>query len=75
MGRVKYNFSKKSDAVPMSVYLSKDLTDRMDVICNLIEMTRSALCRYILKRGIGDLEDKLAERVAKMKAADEVANS
>ena len=56
-----YSFSKSENSQTMGFQISKELYDRIQVICNLTEMNQSTLCRYIIKRGITEMEEKLAQ--------------
>ncbi len=59
--RIKYNFSKDADSACVSLVISDELNDRIMRLCNITELTKSSICRYLLKRGVGDMENKLVE--------------
>jgi len=62
--RVKYNFSEDVNK-SISLPISTDLHDRILVLCNITELTQTAMCRYILKRGITEMEGKLVAMAGK----------
>lgn len=60
----RYNFSRdKEGARSLSLPISKELHERIMRLCNITEMTQTAICRYLLTRGIGDMETELVELV------------
>lgn len=55
----KYSFSKFNEGQTIGFVVSKELNDRIAILCNLTEMNKTALCRYLLKKGITELENRL----------------
>ena len=54
-----YNFSVSEGGKQIGFQISVELRERIQVLCNLTEMSQTALCRYIIKRGITEMEQKL----------------
>lgn len=61
----RYNFSKDSDSKILSLVISKELHERIMTLCNVTELTMTAICRYLLKRGVSEMETKLVELAKK----------
>ena len=59
--RPKYNFSTANDSHPLSIPVSRELHDRILTLCNITELTQTAICRYLLKRGVADMETRLVK--------------
>ncbi len=59
--RIRYNFSKDADSTSVSLVISEELNDRIVTLCNITELTKSSICRYLLKRGVTDMEAKMVE--------------
>lgn len=47
--------------------VSPELRERLDILSNALEMNRSSLCRFIINRGVDQLEAKLVERIDVMR--------
>lgn len=54
-----YCFSKGNGAKNISLVLSGDLKVRILRLCNILEMNQSALLRFLINRGVDQLEDRL----------------
>lgn len=63
----KYSFSKDEGGMNVAVVVSEELHERLVTLCNLLEMNRSSLIRFLLARGVDQLEAKLVERATKLK--------
>ena len=59
----QYNFSHIGDSQAIGFTVSKDLYKRIVKLCDIVEMTQSSLCRYLLKRGVEQMEQRLAKMV------------
>jgi len=59
--RVKYSFSRDKEAVAVSFFISDELNDRLITLCNITELNKSSVCRYLLKRGVAEMEGKMLE--------------
>lgn len=68
--RDPYSFSKDSGAINVGCNVSVELHSRIYDMCNILEMSQSALMRYLLGRGMDDLEKRLAERVDALRKAE-----
>ena len=66
--RVAYNFSMSEDAHILSITVSRELHERIITLCNITELTQTAICRYLLKRGVTDMEAKLVSLADKAEA-------
>lgn len=58
-----YSFSRHEGAKAIGCNVSEDLHTRISSLCNILEMPRSSLIRYLISRGVDELEQKLVERV------------
>lgn len=65
----RYSFSRDRGATPVSLMVSEELGARITSLCNIMEMSKSSLCRYLIQRGVGELEAKLVEMAEKERAA------
>ncbi len=61
MGQGRYNFSVDNDGKHVAVVISKELHERIITLCNITELTKTAIVRYLLKRGVADMEQKMLE--------------
>lgn len=61
-----YSFSTHEGAKNLGFMVSDELHTRILSLCNILEMSRSSLLRFLLTRGVDDLEAKLVERVEKL---------
>ncbi len=57
----RYNFSRRPDSKTVNIHLSDELDERIMTLCNITELTKTGICRYLLKRGVRDMEVKLVE--------------
>ena len=57
--RKLYSFSKSNDAHPVTIFISKELHERILTLCNITELTQTGICRYLLTRGVAEMETKL----------------
>lgn len=67
--RKLYNFSMANDSHPLTINVSRELYDRIITLCNITELTQTAICRYLLKRGITEMESRLVTLANKEKVA------
>lgn len=70
----RYNFSQDNDSKSINLSISKELYERIMTLCNITELTMTSVCRYLLKRGVTDMEKKLIE-LADKKVAGPVIGS
>ena len=66
MAQGRYSFSRENGAKQSGVVLSPDLEKRIKTLCNVLEMNKSSLLRFLINRGVDDLEKKLVERADKL---------
>ena len=66
ISKARYNFSQDQDGTKsISLPISADLHERIMTLCNITELTQTGMCRYILKRGVTEMEDKLVAMAGK----------
>ncbi len=65
MPQGRYSFSQENDAKSITLVISRELHERMMTLCNITELTQSSIARYLLKRGVQDMEVKLVELARK----------
>ena len=63
--QMHYNFTRDGGGRQIGFFVSEDLHDRITTLCNITEMNKTAICRYILNRGIEEMEQKLVALVEK----------
>lgn len=63
----KYSFSRDEGGIAVGVMVSEELNGRLMILCNLLEMSRSSLVRYLVTRGTDELEAKLVDRAIEFK--------
>lgn len=71
----KYSFSRDKGATAIGMMVSPELRSRIALLCNTLEMSQSSLLRYLITRGVDELETKLTQRIQKMRAADKGASA
>ena len=64
----RYCFSRESGAKNIAALVSDELFDRMQTMCNILEISRTALTRFLLTRGMDQLEAKMIERLDKVES-------
>lgn len=69
--KARYSFSKDAGGLHVGVVVSDDLHGRLETLCNLLEMSRSSLVRFLITRGVDQLEAKLVERATKLRKSEE----
>jgi len=60
-----YSFSRDEGAKSIACNVSEELHSRISSLCNILEMPKSSLIRYLVGRGVDELEQKLIERIDK----------
>ena len=62
----RYNFSQDNNSKTINLSISPELHERIMTLCNITELTMTSICRYLLKRGITDMEAKLIKMTDKI---------
>lgn len=68
--REHYSFSIDEGAKTITFNASEELTSRLQTVCNLLEMPRSSLVRFLVSDGLEKLEKRLVERAEKLRAQE-----
>lgn len=68
MPQGNYTFSKGSGAKAIATLVSPELSERLTTLCNILEMPKASLVRFLVNRGVEDLEKKMVERVNKIES-------
>ena len=66
-----YSFSASEGGKQVGFFVSADLYERIRFLCDTLEMSMTSLCRYLLQKGIKELEDKLEEKLRKMREEED----
>ncbi len=70
MAQGNYTFSKGSGACNIATLVSSELHERVKTLCNVLEMPKASLIRFLVNRGVDDLEKKLVQRIEKIESGE-----
>ena len=57
----RYSFSRDRGAEQVSIMVSPEMNKRINSICNILEMPKASLVRFMINQGLDKVEAKLVK--------------